>query len=125
MQTFRQLSLAATLAALAAGASLAQDDSAPAQGGTSATQLPPAASQLDLGQDANAVQGEPQVGDTYVREVSGDWEIRCVKTESGEDPCQMYQLLADQDGNSVAEISIFPLPQGQEARGRCHHRHAA
>ncbi|NND20770.1 MAG: invasion associated locus B family protein [Boseongicola sp.] len=59
--------------------------------------------------------GEPQVGQTYVAEVIEDWQVRCVKTEEGKDPCQLYQLLKDSDGNSVAEFSIFNLPEGQEA----------
>ena len=59
--------------------------------------------------------GESEVGQTYVDEVSGDWEVRCVRTESGEDPCQLYQLLQDEAGNSVAEISVFPLPAGEQA----------
>ncbi|NND41761.1 MAG: invasion associated locus B family protein [Silicimonas sp.] len=59
--------------------------------------------------------GEPQVGQTYVAEVIEDWQVRCVKTEEGKDPCQLYQLLKDGDGNSVAEFSIFNLPEGQEA----------
>ncbi|KKL20651.1 hypothetical protein LCGC14_2453340, partial [marine sediment metagenome] len=29
-------------------------------------------------------------------------------------PCQLYQLLNDGDGNSVAEISMFGLPAGRE-----------
>ena len=58
---------------------------------------------------------EPQVGQTYVAEVFTDWELRCVRVESGEDPCQLYQLLRDEEGNAVAEFSIFTLPDGQEA----------
>ncbi|HBU13656.1 MAG TPA: invasion associated locus B family protein, partial [Gemmobacter sp.] len=30
-------------------------------------------------------------------------------------PCQLYQLLQDQQGNSVSEIALFPLPAGQQA----------
>ena len=37
------------------------------------------------------------------------------KTENGKDPCQLYQLLKDGQGTSVAEISIIPLPKGQPA----------
>ncbi len=51
-----------------------------------------------------------QIGQTYTLEEHADWDVRCVRTESGNDPCQLYQLLEDEDGNSVAEISIFPLP---------------
>lgn len=113
MTTFRQLSLAAALAALAAGAAVAQDSDA--AGGLQATELPPAGAGLDLGQDAATAEGEPQIGQTYIAEVFGDWEKRCVRSESPTDPCQIYQLLADQEGNSVAEISIYPLPPGQPA----------
>lgn len=53
---------------------------------------------------------EIQIGQTYVADVHGDWEVRCVKTEGGKDPCQLYQLLQDGQGNSVAEINLFNLP---------------
>ncbi len=59
--------------------------------------------------------GEIAIGQTYVSEEFGSWQLRCVRTESGKDPCQLYQLLQDQEGNSVAEFNIFPLPEGQEA----------
>lgn len=58
---------------------------------------------------------EPQVGDTYVAEEFTDWELRCVRTEDGNDPCQLYQLLTDSDGNAVAEFNIFALPEGGQA----------
>lgn len=58
---------------------------------------------------------EPQVGQQYLEAVFGDWAQRCLKTESGDDPCQMYQLLNDADGNSVAEIAIVVLPDGGQA----------
>jgi len=70
-------------------------------------------SDLDLG---TAVQPELQVGQPYIREEHGDWALRCLKSEAGTpDPCQLYQLLADENGNSVAEISMFPLPDGGRA----------
>jgi invasion protein IalB len=59
------------------------------------------------------------VGQPYVRGESGDWLYRCLKAEEGGvDPCQLYQLLNDENDNSVAEISIFPLPgSGRAAAG--------
>ncbi|MCF6443198.1 invasion associated locus B family protein [Nereida sp. MMG025] len=63
-------------------------------------------------------QSEPQPGQTYVMEESGDWEIRCVKLPADaeqKDPCQLYQLLSDQQGNAVAEINILSLPAGAQA----------
>ncbi len=55
-------------------------------------------------------------GQFYVLQVHDDWKIRCVKTAEGQsDPCQLYQLLLDDNGNPVAEISIYPLPEGGRA----------
>lgn len=62
-----------------------------------------------------ASAAEASVGSTYVASVHGDWQLRCVKTEDGKDPCQLYQLLKDAQGNNVAEFSIFALPAGQQA----------
>ena len=52
-------------------------------------------------------------GDIYIDGEFGDWETRCVKSESGNDPCQLYQLLDDGNGNPVAEINVFSLPGGE------------
>ena len=59
--------------------------------------------------------GEVQVGQPYTSEVIGDWEMRCIKTEEGEDPCQMYQLLQDAEEQPVAEFTLFRLPEGGRA----------
>lgn len=73
----------------------------------------------DVEPDAAPEPQEPQPGQQYLRDVYSDWAIRCLKLEEGqEDPCQMYQLLNDADGNSVAEIAIVPLAdQGQAIAG--------
>lgn len=54
---------------------------------------------------------EIKVGQTYSDGTHGDWEVRCVKAAEGNDPCQLYQLLKDEQGNSVAEINLFNLPE--------------
>jgi invasion protein IalB len=63
---------------------------------------------LDMGQE---VQENP----TYIKEEYGDWQLKCFRSEAEEDPCQMYQLLREEGGNPVAEISLFKLPQGSQA----------
>ena len=96
----------------------AQTDAAPAAPATepdgqadAATQPPgDAGSGLSLGDE-----GQPQVGEVYTRDAFTDWELRCERAEEGEDPCQLYQLLQDQNDNSVAEISVFALPEGSDA----------
>ncbi|MGB7316523.1 MAG: invasion associated locus B family protein [Planktotalea sp.] len=74
--------------------------------------IAPIETDLNMGEDA----ATPEVGQTYVRENEGDWEIQCVRVEEGnEQPCQMYQLMQDSEGNPVAEVSIFRLPAGGQA----------
>ena len=60
-------------------------------------------------------QETAEVNDTYLLNTIDAWELRCVKTADGSDPCQLYQLLKDTDGNSVAEFSLFALPDGGQA----------
>jgi invasion protein IalB len=76
--------------------------------------------------DAPSVQGDlsagapvdaegNQLGTPYTRETTGDWELRCVRTETPEnDPCQLYQLLEDGAGNAVSEVTVFRLPESNE-----------
>lgn len=88
---------------LAAGGPLAAQDEAAQE---------PADAPLDL---AMGEELRP-IGQPYIAEQSGDWSLRCMATpEDQPDPCQLYQLLQDADGNNVAEISMFPLPPGNRA----------
>ncbi len=102
------------LAAVAFNAAVAQETTAPAPEAPAAdapaAAAAPAAEDLSLGKPA--ADGP---GSTYVEATHGDWEQRCVRTEDGSDPCQLYQLLKDATGNPVAEFSVFGLPPGQQA----------
>ncbi|MEM6824324.1 MAG: invasion associated locus B family protein [Pseudomonadota bacterium] len=57
----------------------------------------------------------PTPGETYLAEEHGAWELRCMAVEEGPEPCQLYQVLNDEGGGAVAEIVVFPLPDGEEA----------
>ncbi len=95
--------------AVAAQETTTQDD-APAAAEEPAADT---ASDLDMGTE---IVDENAVGTAYLRDTFGDWALRCLRAEEGQpDPCQLYQLLNDTDGNSVAEISMFPLPAGNRA----------
>lgn len=79
------------------------------------TEEPPAAeadattgNDLSLGQEVNS----GGIGETYVAANFEAWEQRCVRTEGGADPCQLYKLLQDAQGNNVAEFTVFGLPAG-------------
>lgn len=86
------------------------------------TEAPAAAPAEDLamGTEAGAAPAvltreTAQVGQGYLATTFELWEQRCEKTEGGKDPCQLFQLLKDADGNAVSEFSIFPLPAGGKA----------
>lgn len=96
----------------AAPAETQADASAEAPAENAEGDTPAGANELSLGEE---VRTGPQVGDTYIRDTYGDWELRCVKTEDDRDPCQLYQLLADETGNAVAEINLFGLQDGGQA----------
>jgi Invasion protein B, involved in pathogenesis len=106
IKSLSSLSIAAVLAVAAptAWAQEATGTEEPAAG---------AESDLDLGQDVNA---EPELGSSYIAETFGDWSVQCVRTETPEnDPCQLYQLLEDENGNAVSEVRVFPVANGGQA----------
>ncbi len=100
-------------AAPAAPAPDAPAPDAPAPDAPASTETPaaPSVNDLPLGTPVE----EDGIGSTYVEAKHGDWEQRCVRTEDGANPCQLYQLLLDATKNPVAEFSVFGLPAGGQA----------
>lgn len=80
----------------------------------------PAAPATDAAEAAPAQdQAQPPADDQlvasyYNRESHGDWQLRCLRTPDGKDPCELYQLLRDDNQGPVAEISVIPF-EGQAA----------
>jgi invasion protein IalB len=72
-------------------------------------------------QDANGADGlslgEPAEGGAqpYVKEEIDDWSLECVELPDGEEPCQMFQALMDEEDNQVANVRFFRLPEGNRA----------
>ena len=111
------LGLALALPAAAQDATTAPADAAPAAEADAATQAPatPAGSAAPAAPGGNLSVGQALGGgpEIYVRETFGDWQVRCLEAPEGqEDPCQMYQRLADQQGNPTADVNVFALPEG-------------
>ncbi len=108
---FKTLSCLAALAL--AGPAMAQQDDPPVEpAAPSAGQA--ADPTLSMGQET----AENGVGTPYVKQEFEAWDLRCVRAPEGEqEPCQLYQLLSDDQGNAVAEISVFPLQSEQAAAG--------
>lgn len=102
------MALAATPLMAQTEAAPAAEEAAPADGVAADAA---AAENLAMGQEVGAADGP---GSTYTAANFEAWEQKCVRTESGVDPCQLYLLLKDQEGNSVAEFTMFNLPKGSE-----------
>lgn len=56
-----------------------------------------------------------KVGEVYLAETADPWELRCTKIETGQGPCQIFQLLRDGQGGEVAEFNMFEIPDGNQA----------
>jgi invasion protein IalB len=99
----KPLLLLTTIASFAFSSALwAQDSTA-----TDATEAPAANSdvlELDTGEPV-VEQGADN--NSYIKSTHGDWAVQCLRVQEGPEPCQMYQLLKDQNGGNVAEVSIF------------------
>ncbi|MGH1329421.1 MAG: invasion associated locus B family protein [Paracoccaceae bacterium] len=112
---------AASLAILAAmsAPAFAQDTTAPAsESAAEAAAETPAEAPKDSAEILSMgteVTDPSEVGQSYTLSTHGDWELRCIKAAEGQDPCNLYQLLKEADGNPVAEISLFRLPDGGQA----------
>lgn len=74
------------------------DAASPAEAGASSTAGKPA-----------ATREEAKVGGYYVESTNAEWTLRCLRAPEGTDPCELYQLMQDDKGNPVAEISLIPL----------------
>lgn len=102
--------LALALALSLAAPTLAQTTTAPATG--TETPITPddiSRAGISMGEEVDGI------GTTYIKETHGDWALSCVRSDLGADPCQLYQLMQDDQGNSVAEINLFNLPPGSQA----------
>ena len=92
-------------AALLCGTAFAQES----------TPQPEAGAEAEVGSDLDLGESGPRVGEQYVKEQTGEWNISCIKTEGEDDPCAMVQILNNQQGDPIAEVSIGKLPEGGAA----------
>ncbi|MCB2110765.1 invasion associated locus B family protein [Albidovulum sp.] len=91
----------------AAPAAPADGTAAPADG-TGAPAAAPA--------DAAAAPADSDIGKPYVAETFDDWQLRCVRTADGSDPCDLFQLLKDKATDKpLAQITLISLPEGGDA----------
>ncbi len=77
-----------------------------------ATEDTATAPELDLGEP---VSDGPKLGERYSKEKIGDWDLACIRTEAENDPCSLLQIMRDDSGNPVAEMSLFRIENGGQA----------
>ena len=59
---------------------------------------------------------KPAIGEGYLREKYGEWELRCIKAEVMKDEeCRVFNFLVDQDGNTIAQLDMQFLSKGGKA----------
>lgn len=103
------LALCLPIAAFAQTATTTEAPAPAAEPAVPAADAPVAGTDLSMGTPADGAS------DLYVKGTFDDWQLRCVHAQDGSDPCELYQLLKDDKGNSVAEITLVNLPAGGEA----------
>lgn len=84
------------------GLATAQDTSEEATGDDTAAQSSPF-------EDLGTPEGEADPNAPFIREMFGDWALRCIRSAQNTDQCQLYQLLLGPDGTPISEVSIVPL----------------
>ncbi len=107
----KSLMMATLIASAGVASAQTSEEGAAAAEATEETQSNDAAEATGLSMGAP----ESQVSQPYVKGTFGDWELRCVQAQGNNEICQLYQLLRDGEGTSVAEFNLFPLPEGQQA----------
>lgn len=103
---------AAPADAPASDAAAVTPQTAPAAEAPAAAQPPAAADAAGAPESGSApapAQAENQVGSYYTKSTHGDWQVRCMRTQEGKDPCELYQLLRDDQQTPVAELSVIPF----------------
>ncbi len=104
----KNLLLLATVATIGiAGIAPAQEASQAPDAQTEAEAPGADVSVLDTGEPV-AEDGAGETQETYIRSTHGDWAIQCLPVQEGPEPCQMYQLLKDENGGNVANVAIVP-----------------
>lgn len=105
------MALSALLATTSAYAQTAETGEAAAPEQTDEAAPADAGDALSLGTVEETAVGQP-----YDKETNGAWTMRCIRAEEGEDPCQMFQLMSDDQQVPIAEFSLFRLPESGEAK---------
>jgi invasion protein IalB len=69
--------------------------------------------------EAAQPQSPAQLEENVSSEIIGDWDLQCATTGPEPRPCRLYQLMRDDTGNPVSEVTLFSLPvaEGEAVAG--------
>ena len=78
--------------------------------------LSTAVAQEDANPQSEPAQApEPQIGQPYLGSNEKDWDVICIKTDQETDPCEMRQLVLDQNKDPMIEITLERIAGQQGA----------
>ncbi len=66
---------------------------------------------LAMGEEVAAPAAQPPVQDSenVGSEMIGDWDLQCALDGPEPRPCRLYQLMMDDQGSAIAEVTLFKL----------------
>lgn len=101
---------------LSAPAALAQDATTPAAPAAEAPAAATPAAEAPAADAATPPAASAEgPGTIYTAKTVDAWQVQCLRTEDGKDPCEMFQLLSDEKGNKVASMSLMVFPESEDA----------
>jgi len=60
-----------------------------------------------IAQTNTSIQDQVELGETYKKADYGSWTLRCVRTNSQIDPCELFQILRNSSGAPVVEFTML------------------
>ncbi|PLS20696.1 invasion associated locus B family protein [Neptunicoccus cionae] len=108
----------ALAALMAAPLAYAQETTAETDAAQTQTEAPAAEESTSLDNEYKVAEenAAPEEGQGYLREEHGEWQVRCIKAVEGEEEeCRLFNLLKDEDGNTIAQLDMQALPKGGKA----------
>jgi invasion protein IalB len=60
-----------------------------------------------IAQTNTSIQDQVELGETYKKAGYGSWTLRCVRTNSEIDPCELFQILRNSSGSPVVEFTML------------------
>lgn len=115
LTSFAALCISAGSVAFSQDTTTTEDTAAQTQAETTTpeetTVTPPEDQAFPVAQDA-----ESQIGKDFIKEEFDDWKILCTIVAEGKQPnCRLYQILEDETGGAVAEVSLIALSEKAQA----------